>query len=276
MAAKRTDAVLVVDQEGVLVGILTDKDIAYRVVAEGLDARSTTISSVMTKNPIHLLATGHRNDALTIMLEKKFRHLPVLSKANCEDGSGETCTVVGILDITKCVFDRLDELSLKAHKDDALLQAFGTINENYGAELLGNISSQIQGCPDVGSVLAKISASPDYLVPEVTLRVNVKEAACLMKELHVTAVLVVGSSEGEDVAGKSLIMIIGIFTTKDIILRVLAAQLEPSNTSIVRVMTSHPDFVTPCTSILECLQKLKGIHQQTYFSWALFTFTSCQ
>jgi CBS domain-containing protein len=201
MAAKRTDAVLVVDQGGELVGILTDKDIAYRVVAEGLDARSTIISSVMTRNPIHLLATGHRNDALTIMVEKKFRHLPVLSKVYTEDGSVETCTVVGILDITKCVFDRLDELSLKAQKEDALIQAFGTINDNYGAELLGSLSGQIQGCPDVGSVLAKVSESPDYLVPEVTLRVNVKETACLMKELHVTAVLVVGSAEGEDVAG---------------------------------------------------------------------------
>lgn len=260
MAAKRTDAVLVVDQEGELVGILTDKDIAYRVVAEGLDARSTIISNVMTKNPIHLLATGNRNDALTTMVEKKFRHLPVLSRVHSEDGSGETCTVVGILDITKCVFDRLDELSSKAHKDDALLQAFGTINENYGTELLEHVSNQIQGCPDVGSVLAKMSQNSDYLIPEVTLRVNVKEAAVLMKDLHVTAILVVGSGEGEDVAGKLKNSdILGIFTTKDIILRVLAAQLEPSNTSIVRVMTSHPDFVTPDTSILECLQKLKGI-----------------
>ena len=250
MAAKRTDAVLVVDQEGELAGILTDKDIAYRVVAEGLDARSTVISNVMTKNPIHLLATGHRNDALTIMMEKRFRHLPVLSKVHAEDGSGETCTVVGILDITKCVFDRLDELSLKAQKEDALIQAFGTINENYGYELLENVSTQIQGCPDVGSVLAKVAQDPEYLVPEVTLRVNVKEAAALMKDLHATAVLVVGTGEGEDVSG--------IFTTKDIILRVLAAQLDPNNTSIVRVMTSHPDHVTPETSILDCLQKLKG------------------
>jgi hypothetical protein len=36
MAAKRADAVLAVNSDGQLSGILTDKDIAYRVVAEGL------------------------------------------------------------------------------------------------------------------------------------------------------------------------------------------------------------------------------------------------
>ncbi|KAF8963840.1 hypothetical protein BGZ46_000884, partial [Entomortierella lignicola] len=49
MAAKRADAVLVIDaQEQTLVGIMTDKDLAFRVVAEGLDIH-TPISQVMTK-----------------------------------------------------------------------------------------------------------------------------------------------------------------------------------------------------------------------------------
>ena len=51
MAAKRTDAVLALDEHGQLAGILTDKDVAYRVVAEGLDLRTSIIRDVMTKNP---------------------------------------------------------------------------------------------------------------------------------------------------------------------------------------------------------------------------------
>jgi CBS domain-containing protein len=39
MAAKRSDCVLVVDEDDHLSGIFTAKDLAYRVVAESLDAR---------------------------------------------------------------------------------------------------------------------------------------------------------------------------------------------------------------------------------------------
>jgi signal-transduction protein with cAMP-binding, CBS, and nucleotidyltransferase domain len=58
MAAKRGDAVLAVNEEGQLSGILTDKDIAYRVVAEGLDIRNTTVAQVMTRNPISVHDRG--------------------------------------------------------------------------------------------------------------------------------------------------------------------------------------------------------------------------
>ena len=39
----------------VLTGIMTDKDLAFRVVSEGLDIRNTLISQVMTKVGIRLL-----------------------------------------------------------------------------------------------------------------------------------------------------------------------------------------------------------------------------
>lgn len=58
MAAKRTDAVLVLGERGDLMGILTDKDIAFRVVAEGLDLRTTTVAQVMTPDPIAVFDKG--------------------------------------------------------------------------------------------------------------------------------------------------------------------------------------------------------------------------
>ena len=106
MAAKRTDAVLVVGEEGDLVGILTDKDIAFRVVAEGLDVRTTPVSQVMTTDPIAVFDKGNRNEALNIMVSRRFRHLPVISEGESEDHEAGGTSVVGLLDITKCVFDR--------------------------------------------------------------------------------------------------------------------------------------------------------------------------
>lgn len=89
------------------------------------------------------------------------------------------------------------------------------------------------GCPDVGSVIDQ-TGSVD-IVPEVSFRASVRDAAKMMKERHHTAVLVVSSS-GADGADDKLG---GIFTTKDVVLRVIAAGLDPTTTSVVRVMTPH-------------------------------------
>ena len=52
----RADAVLVIDCDSSLVGIMTDKDLAFRVVAEGLDVHTTLISQVMTRvKRMHIL-----------------------------------------------------------------------------------------------------------------------------------------------------------------------------------------------------------------------------
>ena len=226
-----------------MVGILTDKDIAYRVVALGLDVRTTPVSQVMSRDPISVSAKGNRIEALNIMVSKKFRHLPVLS--DLEESGDEhdkdaaempSSTVVGLLDITKCVFDRLDELQIKSREEEQILSAMELIEQRGGSavvEAMGAVMNQIQGCPSVGSVLV---GHPDDLqedvVPEVTMKASVKDAALVMKEHHQTAVLVLSAGEKED-------RVAGILTTKDIVLRVLAANLDPNTTSAVRVMVCY-------------------------------------
>lgn len=44
----------------------------------------------------------------------------------------------------------------------------------------------------------------------------------------------------------------------DIVLRVIAAQLEPSNCSVVRVMTPHPDTAPSSMTIMDALRKMHG------------------
>jgi len=76
-AAKRTDCVLVVDDDEALSGIFTAKDLAYRVAAEGLDPRSTPVSQIMTKSPLVTRDTTSATEALQLMVERHFRHLVI-------------------------------------------------------------------------------------------------------------------------------------------------------------------------------------------------------
>ncbi|KNC96179.1 uncharacterized protein SPPG_08334 [Spizellomyces punctatus DAOM BR117] len=264
MAAKRADAVLAVNEEGALVGILTDKDIAYRVVAEGLDVRATLVSAVMTRNPISVYDKGNRNEALNIMVSRRFRHLPVISDGlggpddDLDDDTlsemGAGTSVVGLLDITKCVFERLDDLERKVSEDQNIINAMETLERrgSVASEHVGLVRQQ-HGCPDVGTVLSQMNVEHvDDIVPEIGIKATVRDAARVMKANHQTAVLVSAGEQDERIGG--------IFTTKDIVLRVLAASLDPTTTSVVRVMTPHPDSVTTDTSILDALKRLHAGH----------------
>jgi CBS domain-containing protein len=77
MAAKAVGAVMVVEGER-LVGIFTERDLAFRVVARGLDVEETTLSQAMTADPCTVAPNRPFGYALTLMHEKGFRHLPVV------------------------------------------------------------------------------------------------------------------------------------------------------------------------------------------------------
>ncbi len=61
-----------------LIGMVTDRDIAMRVVAEGRDPKKTTAAEVMTKDIVYCRTHETVEDAIHLMDEKKIRRLPVL------------------------------------------------------------------------------------------------------------------------------------------------------------------------------------------------------
>jgi len=77
MAAKREDCVLVIDDEQRLSGIFTAKDLAFRVVGQGIDARDILIRDIMTENPICARQSSPATEALEIMVRRGFRHMVV-------------------------------------------------------------------------------------------------------------------------------------------------------------------------------------------------------
>jgi CBS domain-containing protein len=77
MTERRIGAALVIEQ-GRLVGIITERDIMARVVAEGLDPDSTQVWIAMTADPKTVAPDQRSIDALKLMYEGGFRHLPVV------------------------------------------------------------------------------------------------------------------------------------------------------------------------------------------------------
>lgn len=77
MAAKNVGAILVVADE-TLVGIFTERDVVFRVIAKGLDAKTTPLTNVMTVAPKTLGPATSYGHALVLMQENGFRHVPVI------------------------------------------------------------------------------------------------------------------------------------------------------------------------------------------------------
>ncbi len=77
MQKKGVGAVLIVEGKR-LVGVFTERDAVFRVIAKGLDPQATTVRDVMTSDP----RTAGPNDsfgrALAMMHENGFRHVPVV------------------------------------------------------------------------------------------------------------------------------------------------------------------------------------------------------
>lgn len=72
---------VVVSREGRPVGILTDRDLALRVVAAGRDAERTTVAQVVTFEAVSLLNTDTIETALGRMREFGVRRLPIVDEA---------------------------------------------------------------------------------------------------------------------------------------------------------------------------------------------------
>lgn len=102
MKERRAGSVVVVDETGRLRGIFTGRDAVARVVAEGRDARTTPLAEVMTADPATMAPEQTAIDALRLMWDGGFRHLPLVK-------DGRILGVVSRGDFKGLEVDRLDE-----------------------------------------------------------------------------------------------------------------------------------------------------------------------
>ena len=78
MRDSQAGSVLVTDDIGGLVGIFTGRDAVCRVLAEGRDAATTRLRDVMTPKPATMLPERTAIDALRLVWDGGFRHLPLV------------------------------------------------------------------------------------------------------------------------------------------------------------------------------------------------------
>jgi CBS domain-containing protein len=76
-----------------LVGIFTERDLLRRVVAVGRDADAMRVAEAMTPDPRTVSAETSLVNAFALMIEGKFRHLPVV------DSDGRVFAMLSIRDI---------------------------------------------------------------------------------------------------------------------------------------------------------------------------------
>jgi CBS domain-containing protein len=71
---------LIVEDAGRLVGILTERDILQRIVAERRDAATTSVEEIMTTEVVCCRLNTSVEEARGVMKNRRIRHLPVLSE----------------------------------------------------------------------------------------------------------------------------------------------------------------------------------------------------
>jgi CBS domain-containing protein len=111
MAERGTGAVLVLQADR-LVGIFTERDIVFRVVARGLDSATTPLSEVMTREPVTIAPDKAYGQAMLVMHAKGFRHLPVVA--------GER--VLGIVSARNALDPELEEFVYEERRRQRLQQ----------------------------------------------------------------------------------------------------------------------------------------------------------
>jgi CBS domain-containing protein len=111
MKTKRYGAVLVTEGDELL-GIFTERDAIFRVIAVGLDPDATPLADVMTRDPTTITPDKTFGHAMLMMHEGGFRHVPVI-----EDGK-----LVGMVSSRNALDPDLEEFVFEEHRRKRLLE----------------------------------------------------------------------------------------------------------------------------------------------------------
>lgn len=98
MAEKEIGALLVIE-DGELIGIISERDYARKVILKGKTSVDTPVREIMTSKVIYVLAEQSIEDCMALMTEKHIRHLPVYT-------GDQLVGVISIGDVVKAVISQ--------------------------------------------------------------------------------------------------------------------------------------------------------------------------
>jgi len=111
MARRRVGAILVVDRQN-LIGIFTERDALFRVIAQNRDFHATRLADVMTPAPQTVAPDKSFGYALLLMHENGYRHLPVV----------ENGRLVGIVSTRNALDPDLEEFAVESQRREDFLR----------------------------------------------------------------------------------------------------------------------------------------------------------
>jgi CBS domain-containing protein len=114
MLARHQAGVLVVDGQGRLIGIFTERDVLNRVVGQGREVATTTLASVMTANPEALTVAQRVAYAMHCMGVAGYRTVPLV------DAEGRPVGVVTVSDVIRWLANLFPEAVLNLAPGDQL------------------------------------------------------------------------------------------------------------------------------------------------------------
>ncbi len=101
MGEKNIGALLVIEND-ILTGILSERDYARKVVLQGKNSRETTVGEIMTANVITVAPSDSIDTCMSIMSNKHIRHLPVLN-------NNQVAGIISISDVVTAIIQSQQE-----------------------------------------------------------------------------------------------------------------------------------------------------------------------
>ena len=94
-------SLVVVEDDGQLDGIFTERDYARKVILKGRSSKETLVRHIMTERPVYVTPDIEIGDCMKLMSQKFIRHLPVLE-------NGKLVGLVSIGDLVNYIMNQKD------------------------------------------------------------------------------------------------------------------------------------------------------------------------
>ena len=255
MALQEIDSVLVIDDDSELCGIVTDKDVLLHcgLARNVADALRSPVQHIMSTNVICGRIEEPIHEILVKMIDNKFRHLPIVDRVDggvlCSGGPGSDdfqFVTVGMIDMLKIIDYIQSILACSWGKVKCLLRAYDEFQEYWQEDTPPWVRQWFEewssALPTLKSLYRLDSDSNSHALV-VNCYDSVETVIHMMARQRATAAIVVDQQ----------LQLSGILTSKDLILRVVSAELESDQTPVSAVMTPYPDTADENVHIDEVL-----------------------